>query len=62
MIFVADAKTGFIITKKGRKGEYTLSTVKDRGRDDVEDAELNDFAKDYLQGVAGWKPRPFKEA
>lgn len=60
-------KLGFLtntvlITKKGRKGEYTLSTVKDRGRDDVEDAELNDFAKDYLQGVAGWKPRPFKEA
>jgi len=59
-------KLGFLtqtvlITKKGRKGEYTLTTVKDRGREDVEDIELDDFAKDYLQKVAGWKPRPYRE-
>lgn len=59
-------KLGFLtntvlITKKGRKGEYTLTTVKDRGREDVEDIELDDFAKDYLQKVAGWKPKPYRE-
>lgn len=49
-----------LAVKKGRKDDYTLTTVKDRGREDVEDMELDDFAKQYLQGVAGWKPRPWK--
>lgn len=49
-----------LLTKKGRKDDYTLTTVKDRGREDVEDMDLDDFAKQYLQGVAGWKPKPWK--
>jgi hypothetical protein len=58
-------KLGFLthtvlLTKKGRKGDYTLTTVKDRGREDVEEIELDDFAKDYLQKVAGWKPTAWK--
>lgn len=49
-----------LLTTKGRQGEYGLSTVKDRGRDELDDVALDDFAREYLQGVAGWKPRPYK--
>ena len=43
-----------------RTGEYHISTVKDRGRDDLEKEPLNDFAKDYLMKVARWRPKPPK--
>jgi hypothetical protein len=42
--------------KKNRTGEYALTTVKDRGRDDQEDMVIADFGKDYLMKVAGWRP------
>jgi len=57
-------KIGFLtqtvlLTKKNRDG-FLLSTVKDRGRVDLDEVELDDFAKQYLQQTAGWKPRPWK--
>lgn len=40
---------------KSRKGNYGMTTVKDRGRVECEDDGWEDFAKDYLADVAGWK-------
>lgn len=53
-------KLGFLthtvlLVSRDREGFY-LDTVKDRGREDVEDLDLNDFGKDYLIKIAGWKP------
>lgn len=45
-----------LLTGKRRSGEFTMTTVKDRGRNDVDGELVNDFAKDYLMKVAGWKP------
>lgn len=44
-----------LLATKNRRGEFLLDTVKDRSRVDVEGLVVADFAKDYLQGVAGWK-------
>jgi hypothetical protein len=44
-----------LLTGRKRTGEWTLSTVKDRGRDTVSGKVVTDFAKDYLGGVCGWK-------
>lgn len=41
---------------KNRAGEYSMTTVKDRGREEMEGREVEDFARDYLMRVAGWKP------
>jgi hypothetical protein len=45
-----------LLTGKRRSGEFTMTTVKDRGRPEVENEPVADFAKDYLMKVAGWKP------
>lgn len=45
-----------LLLSKSRSGEYRMTTVKDRGRMDVENAPLNDFAKDYLGIIGGWRP------
>lgn len=55
-------KLGFLthtvlLTSKDRAGEWYLDTVKDRGREEMVELEMTDFAKQYLQGVAGWKPK-----
>jgi hypothetical protein len=42
--------------KKARTGEYAFTTVKDRGREEVEDMVLTDFGKDYLMKIAMWRP------
>lgn len=39
-----------------RAGEFHLSTVKDRGREELEQQEITDFARDYLLKVAKWRP------
>lgn len=44
-----------LILSKSRAGEYAVTTVKDRGRMEMEDEEIGDFAIDYLKTVAGWK-------
>lgn len=45
-----------LLLGKDRAGTYTMTTVKDRGREEMEDEEYTDFAKDYLMGIAGWRP------
>lgn len=40
---------------KSRVGAWAMTTIKDRGRTEVEDEPLTNFAKDYLMEVAGWK-------
>lgn len=40
---------------KSRVGAWAMTTIKDRGREEVEDEPLNNWAKDYLMAVAGWK-------
>lgn len=44
-----------LLFTKNRVGEYFLTTIKDRGRPEQENMEMEDFAKDYLMAVAGWK-------
>lgn len=36
---------------------WTMTTVKDRGREQQDREEVTDFGIDYLVGVAGWKRR-----
>lgn len=45
-----------LLLGKGRRGDYTMQTVKDRGRVDQEDVELGSFMTDYMVKVAGWRP------
>lgn len=40
---------------KARVGKYNMTTIKDRGRPEVEDEPLDNFAQDYLIELAGWK-------
>lgn len=42
---------------KSRVGNWAMTTIKDRGRPEVEDEPLHNFAVDYLMGIAGWKPK-----
>lgn len=46
-----------LLLTKSRVGEYHMTTIKDRGRGEVEDEPWEDFAKDYLGGIGGWKMR-----
>lgn len=45
-----------LLLKKMRVGTYVMTTVKDRGREEMEDRPVSDFFVDYMRGVAGWKP------
>lgn len=45
-----------LLMSKSRVGEYSLTTVKDRGRVEMEGRRVEDWSKDYLVGVAGWRP------
>lgn len=42
------------LTKSGT-GAWRMTTVKDRGRRELDDERLENFASDYLVDVAGWK-------
>lgn len=44
-----------IITEKRVNGQYTLTTVKDRERPELEKARVEDFTETYLMDIAGWK-------
>lgn len=46
--------TSLLLTK-ARAGKYAITTIKDRGRMELEDEPLSNFARDYLIDVAGWK-------
>lgn len=44
-----------LLCQKNRRGAWSLTTVKDRGRDEMDKLEIEDcFALDYLVEVAGW--------
>lgn len=45
---------------KSRAGEYSVTTIKDRNRVEMEDLEYEDFAKDYLVKIGGWKKKYVK--
>lgn len=44
-----------LLLTKNRVGEYYMTTVKDRGREEMEEVGWGDFVKDYMGPVAGWK-------
>lgn len=49
-----------LLFTKSRAGEYNMTTVKDRHRVEQEDVPFENFALDYLVGVAGWKKKLVK--
>lgn len=49
----ANAQT-VLWVKKMQRGEWKYKTLKDRGRDEWNGVAVDDFAIDYLEGVAGW--------
>lgn len=46
--------TVLLLSDSGRQG-YRVSTIKDREREKLKNAELQDFVPNYLVKVAGWK-------
>jgi hypothetical protein len=46
-----------LLMKKGARGDYQYTTVKDRNRADQENCPIGEhgFAMDYLRDVAGWQ-------
>lgn len=42
---------------RGKLGEYTVTSVKDRSREDLVEVEWGDLGGEYLRKVAGWKPK-----
>jgi hypothetical protein len=40
---------------KPTRGQYRVTTVKDRNRNEVEGLDIDDFAVSYLRDIAGWK-------
>lgn len=53
----ANAQTVLWI-KKMQRGEWKYKTLKDRGREEWQSYAVDDFATDYLEGVAGWAQAP----
>lgn len=45
-------------SRSGGSGHWAMTTIKDRGRVEVEDEIVKDFATDYLMKIAGWRPKP----
>lgn len=45
-----------VLLKEQRGKKYVTTTVKDRGREQFANDEVEDFAKEYLRNIAGWKP------
>lgn len=46
-----------LMLTKTRVGEYQMTTIKDRGRKELERMRVEDFGRDYLMKVAGWRPK-----
>lgn len=46
--------TNILFLDRG-KGKWAISTTKDRGRTKVDKMEMDEFARDYLVDIAGWK-------
>lgn len=49
--------TGHMVRTVLRCVRKRITTVKDRGRAELQGVKVNDFAFDYLVKVAGWKPK-----
>lgn len=43
-----------LLLGKTRTGEYTMTTIKDRGRKELEKAKVTNLYKDYMIPIAGW--------
>ncbi len=39
-----------------KRGQWRMTTIKDRNREEVDKADVEDFGMDYLLGIAGWVP------
>jgi len=48
------ASTNLFLSHPDRN-RWVVDTVKDRNREELEKVEVDNFAMDYLKGVAGWK-------
>jgi hypothetical protein len=53
--------TNLLLVKRGHQ-QWTATTIKDRNRTEMERMTVNDFALDYLKGVAGWKVKITQDA
>lgn len=38
-----------------KRGQWRMTTIKDRNRDEMDKATVDNFALDYLEGIAGWE-------
>jgi len=48
-----------VMLGKDRAGEFSMTVCKDRGREreeQIESEKWDNFASDFLVGVAGWTP------
>ena len=45
-----------LLFTKNRAGEYAVTTIKDRNRAELENQPIDDFMRDYMVKVAGWRP------
>lgn len=50
-----------LVMGKRAAGDYWMTTAKDRNRREMEREKVQDFATDYLKGVAGWKLKVQKD-
>jgi len=39
-----------------KRGTWRMTTIKDRNREELDHAVINDFGMDYLMEIAGWTP------
>jgi len=45
-----------LLFTKNRAGEYAITTIKDRNRAELESQPIEDFMRDYMVKIAGWRP------
>jgi hypothetical protein len=45
-----------LLFTKNRAGEYAITTIKDRNRIELESQPIEDFMRDYMVKIAGWRP------
>lgn len=50
-----------LLMTKDRAGSWYMTTIKDRGRGELVNQPVADFATDYFMKVAGWRPRAVEE-
>lgn len=46
-----------LFMSKARTGEFRMTTIKDREREEIENVTVADFGRDYLMKIAGWRPK-----